>query len=195
MKRIFTLAAIAATTLTFAQNGAQDKTNVEPGHVLSANLTASNPGQFGISYEREGKSFFYKDSNKSSSTLNLSLGAMLYEVGNYEFIGGGYIVEVGNRTYYGKQGEQFKGFYSANSLSYGSIEFDDTDAGAKIDGTYSYFSFFSPEIGYKIRLGNFVIDPFIGAQWKIEIKGKGDIDNHNVDEWAFRGGLKIGYKF
>ena len=109
MKRIFTLAAIAATTLTFAQNGTDDNTNKDSGHVLSVNATMSNPGQFGISYEREGKSFFYRDSEKSSSFLNASFGGMLYEVGDFEFVGGGVIVELGSRTYYGKQGQEFKG--------------------------------------------------------------------------------------
>ncbi|QYJ67894.1 hypothetical protein [Flavobacterium litorale] len=194
MKKIFTIAAIITASIAFAQDDTST-TNFKAGNVLSANLTASSPGQIGLSYEREGSSFFFKSQKKKSTVLNVSYGAMNYEVNNFDVDGTGFVIEYGTRNYYGKQGKEFKGFYTANYLSYGSIDFNETILGTEFDGTYSYFSFFSPEIGYKFKFGNFVVDPFIGAQWKIEIAGKGDIDNKNTDEWAFRGGIKLGYNF
>lgn len=63
------------------------------------------------------------------------------------------------------------------------------------EGTYSYFSFFTPELGYKFMLGNFAIDPFLGFMWKIEVKAKGDMENSIIDNWTPRLGLKVGYTF
>ena len=42
---------------------------------------------------------------------------------------------------------------------------------------------------------NLSIDPSVGVQWVIQMKGSGFVDNKNVDEWAGRFGIKVGYTF
>ncbi|WP_417350296.1 hypothetical protein [Flavobacterium alkalisoli] len=190
MKKIFTLAAIVATAFTFAQdNDASGKYNN-----LSLNFMASEPHQGGLSYETNFLTSKHGSEGRTN-VLNISVGTMSYDVEFLSIDGTGFVAELGGRQYYGKNKAEFKGLYSSNYLSYGNISFDEDTMFGKFDGTYSYFSFFSPEIGYKFAFGNFTLDPFVGAIWKIEIKGQGDVDNVNVDEWAFRGGLKLGYKF
>jgi hypothetical protein len=39
------------------------------------------------------------------------------------------------------------------------------------------------------------IDPYVGFNWKWTFKGKGDVDNINVDQAVFKAGIKIGYSF
>lgn len=191
MKKIFTLAAVMATSLIFAQNestDAQEKKSTK--HTVSLNGMYSEPGQMGLSYE-----YYDTAKNKSygkSFVANVSIGVMNYDSDIVDVDGTGFVIELGGRTYYGKERG---GLYTSNYLSYGSIEFDESTLFGKFKGTYSYFSFFSPEIGYKIKFGNVSIDPYIGGMWKIEVKGKGDIDNNNTDEWVLRGGLRVGYSF
>lgn len=184
MKKIFTLIAFAASGLIFAQtNDSIQK------HTVSLNGMYSEPGQIGLSYEYYK---YYSSSSKKAFVANLSYGVMNYDAGVVDVDGSGFVIELGGRNYFD---ESYKGFYTSNYLSYGSIEFDEDTLFGKFEGTYSYFSFFSPEIGYKIKFGNISIDPYIGAMWKIEVKGKGDVDNINTDEWVMRGGLRIGYNF
>lgn len=189
MKKIFTMAALLAATFAFAQETTETAT--EKGrHQFAINAQYSEPGNIGVHYEYQKP---LKDSKYASShVVNLGVGFMNYEVGPIDTNGAGFVIELGSRTYFNSKHE---GFYYSNYLSYGNIKFDENVSGVKVDGTYSYFSFFSPEIGYKIQLGDFSIDPFVGVMWKLEIKGKGDIDNKNVDEWAMRAGVKVGYRF
>lgn len=196
MRKIFTLAALALSAVSFAQEQTTTEVN-EPAsdfrNTVSVRGMYGDPSQFGLSYEFGG----VMCDKRSANVVNVSYGTMNYEIDNTDFDvdGQGFVIELGRKSFYGKQGTELKGFYSANYLSYGAIEFDkDTEFG-KFDGTYSYFSFFSPEVGYKIRFEGFSVDPFIGIMWKIEVKGKGDIDNINTDEWVPRAGLKIGYSF
>jgi hypothetical protein len=119
---------------------------------------------------------------------------MNYDADVVDVDGSGFVIEFGSRQYFNDK-KLREGFYYSNYLSYGSIKFDENTDLGKFDGTYSYFSFFAPEIGYKIVFGDFSIDPFLGANWKIEIKGKGDVDNNYTDEWAVRAGVKVGYSF
>ena len=193
MKKFLTLVALAATTLVSAQETAVETEatkNANP-HTFSVNYLSSDPSQVGLSYEFSGLTL---DKKKSTNVVNLSYGMMNYEVEGFDFDGAGFVIELGHKNYFEKDGT-FTGFYTANYLSYGHIQFDEETIFGKFDGTYSYFSFFSPDLGYKMQWGNFVLDPSIGGIWKIEIKGKGDIDNRYVDEWAFRAALKIGYNF
>ena len=196
MKRIFTLAALALSTFVFAQEQTTtteaDKTIVKQ-NTVSVRGMYGDPSQWGLSYEFGG----LLTDDRSSNVVNVSYGTMNYEVDGADFDvdGQGFVIELGRKSFYGKQGKELKGFYSANYLSYGAIEFDEDFGPDNFKGTYSYFSFFSPEVGYKIMAGNFSIDPFIGIMWKIEVKGKGDIDNANTEEWVPRAGLKIGYSF
>ncbi len=193
MKKIITMAAFLAASFAYAQETtevAPETTPQKGRHQFSLNAQYSDPSSIGIQYEyqkplKEGK-------YASSHVVNLAVGLMNYEVGGFDTNGAGFVIELGGRNYFSNKHE---GFYYSNFISYGNIKFSETISGVDFDGTYSYFSFFSPEIGYKIQLGDFSIDPFIGVMWKLEIKGKGDIDNKNVDEWAMRAGLKVGYRF
>lgn len=107
--------------------------------------------------------------------------------------GFGWNIELGSLYYFN---ETQKGFYWGNFLSYGSFKFDqDLSDGANFEGKYRYFSFFSPEIGFKFDVGNFVINPNLGAMWKIELKGKGDVDNNFTDVWSGKAGLSVRYIF
>lgn len=127
-----------------------------------------------------------------SNILQLAYGMMNYEAGGLDIDGQGFTIDLGSRNYFGANNA---GFYTSSFLSYGNIKFDETILGDKVEGTYSYFSFFNPEIGYKINLGGFCIDPFAGIMWKIEVKGKGFIDNRHVNEWTPRVGIRVGYQF
>jgi|GEM_PF-439698 len=212
MKKVLIFAAFMAASVGFAQTTTTTTTTtVHDGKTTTAsettvydsNVTISAFGSFpeqnqvGLSIEFLGskktkamndKSFsFY-----SSKIVNLSYGMMDYDVPGADIDGKGFVVELGPRTYFlGRN----SGPYLGNYVSYGRFTFDDDFGGGNDDGTYSYISLFSPEAGFKAKLGPVAIDPFIGIMWKIEIKGEGYIDNRNVDEWVPRIGLKIGYEF
>lgn len=198
MKKILTLTALALSTFAIAQEKTATTVDTiaktaEFQNNISVRGMYGDPSQFGLSYEFGG----VMCNKRSANVVNVSYGTMNYEDDNFDFDvdGQGFVIELGRKNYYGKQGDELKGFYSANYLSYGAIEFDDEIEFIKFEGTYSYFSFFSPEVGYKIQFGGFSIDPFIGIMWKIEVKGKGDVDNINTEEWVPRAGLKLGYNF
>ncbi|WP_191018871.1 hypothetical protein [Flavobacterium selenitireducens] len=198
-------AQTTTTTTTTTTNDGKTHTASETS-VYDKNVTVSAFGSFpelnqvGLSVEflgnkktkaMDSKSFsFY-----SSKVVNVAYGMMKYDVnvpGIDDLEGEGFVVELGQRTYFMGRNS---GPYLGNFLSYGRISYDDDFGIFGDEGTYSYFSFFSPEAGYKIKLGPVAVDPFVGIMWKLEIKGKGYIDNRNVDEWVPRLGLKIGYEF
>lgn len=190
MKKTITLIALMASSLIFAQTTdtvEKKETESKSGKIstLYLNGNYSEPGQIGLSYER-GK-------DGKSTIVNLSYGYMNYDAGPVDVDGSGFVIEIGGKHYFNQKANE--GLYSSNSLSYGNINFDEQIGSGKFDGTYSYFSFFVPQVGYKINFGKFSVDPYIGAMWKIEVKGKGDIDNNNTDEWVLRGGVRVGYSF
>jgi hypothetical protein len=199
MKKVFFFSALLAFTTGFAQ----DKTTTTVTSTMTSTrdkaLTLSVYGSFidlnqvGLSLEFLGSSDTSTMNSKthswySSKVVDAAYGMMRYEAGGGHTDGNGFVVDLGSRMYFGTANSAL---YFANYLSYGNIKF--TENGA--DGTYSYFSFFSPELGYKIKAGNFAIDPFAGIMWKLEIKGQGGIDNKNVNEWTPRVGIKLGYQF
>ncbi|WP_130736906.1 autotransporter domain-containing protein [Flavobacterium sp. J27] len=159
---------------------------------LSAYYTGGNFTQVGLSLER-GR---LKENNKQfvSHVINLGINNYDYKVDNLKVTGTGFVIESGLRTYINND-KTNKNFYVGNFFSYGNLKFDENFLFGKFEGTFSYFSLFSPEIGYKIKAKNFVIDPFAGIQWQWQIKGKGDIDNVNVNNWQPRIGIRIGYQF
>lgn len=197
---------IPSLLLMAASVCAQTTTSVEKSNKTTLSIYGSVPelNQVGLSLEFMGKTSSHSMKEKtysmhSSKVVNLAYGMMDYDfsaLGNHSVKGNGFIVDIGSRSYL-KNSDS--GLYMANYLSYGRIEFDDSYtvliADAKFKGTYQYFSFFSPEIGYKIKAGPISIDPFAGIMWKLEVKGKGDVDNKNVEEWMPRFGLKLGMTF
>lgn len=193
MKRILLL-ALLIPALNFAQEKETVKDSV-PTHrfTLSGSSIFSDPSQAGLNIEYKSK--HKSNGRNTSSVLNLSVGIMNFDNDLADIDGNGFVIELGNRTYIEKG--KWDGFYGENFISYGNVKFDETVAGVgKFEGTYSYWSIINPNVGYKFMIGkNVSIDPFIGANWKWEVKGKGDVDNKYVDNFVFRAGLKIGYTF
>lgn len=216
MKKILVFTALFAWASSIAQTTTTTTTTtIHDGKTHTAsetsaydgNVTVSAFGSFpelnqaGISVEFMGNKKTKSMNDKSfsfysSKIVNVAYGMMKYEqalpiVDDIDIDGQGFVVELGQRTYFmGKN----SGPYLGNYISYGRISFDDETILGD-DGVYSYFSLFSPEVGFKAKLGPVAIDPFVGIMWKIEVKGQGYIDNRNVDEWVPRIGLKIGYEF
>lgn len=200
MKRILLSLLVASGLFATAQETAQ-KQDFE---IISVEVGTSVGKQIGIVWEFE--SWLHKKESdykkfKSSQVVKLfytadvlkSTNAMVKDVD-----GKGFAIELGSRTYYNKEG--YKGFYSGNYLMGGSMQFENSNyatvGDAKFSGTYTYFSFFSPEVGFKFNLSKkLVLDLHLGTAWLIEIKGKGDVDNRHFDNWLFRTGLALGYSF
>ncbi len=182
MKKISTIVLLFVCALSFAQDDVK-KANI----TVSPYYLWSEPSQIGLSFELNRGTLFGSGGN--SSILQVAYGTMTYEVGNQEADGTGYVIELGSRGYFS---EKDSGVYTQNTLAYGNIEFKEN--GYK--GTYSYFSFLNPTVGYKFKVGeNLSIDPSVGVQWVIQMKGSGFIDNNYIDEWAGRFGIRVGYTF
>ncbi|WMI70066.1 hypothetical protein [Mangrovimonas sp. YM274] len=132
-----------------------------------------------------------EDSDKPIKTATAFLGysMMDYSTPVGSATGNGYTFWLGSKTYFNK--ENAKGFYIGNNFNFGAVWFDENG----VDGRFSYLSLFSPELGYKFKFGNLIVEPIIGTAWNIEIKGQGFIDNKYVDNWQHRGALRIGYSF
>lgn len=222
MKKLFSAMAVTLVCSAFAQTTTTTTTTTTHDgktHTSSASseydgkFTLSAIGSFptlnqvGLSLEflgtKETKSMNDKSiSFYSSKIVNVTYGMMKYEfdvplLGERDVDGQGFVIEVGQRTYFSGKSN---GLYMGNYLSYGNIKFDENvsylgSISDNFEGTYQYFSFFSPEVGYKIQAGPVAIDPFVGVMWKLEVKGKGDIDNRNVEEWTPRVGIKVGMVF
>lgn len=116
--------------------------------------------------------------------------------------GNGFGLEIGTKKFFSK--EAYKGFYGASYATYGNIKFKEENlitnpisgSTEEFEGKYRYFSFFSPEIGYKFLITEKIaINLHVGTSWLIEVKGKGDIDNKAFDNWVLRSGIAIGYNF
>jgi hypothetical protein len=107
--------------------------------------------------------------------------------------GQGAQIDLGNRTYFNKKA--WNGLYLQNTGTIGAVWFKETVLGNSVGGRYAYWSLFNPDLGYKLQLGHFLIDPSIGFIWKWEIKGSArhGVDNKNFDNFNPRFGLKIGY--
>ncbi|MBA4153015.1 autotransporter outer membrane beta-barrel domain-containing protein [Flavobacterium sp.] len=187
MKKITSLVLLFLCITAVAQENENKQSNI----TVSPYYLFSEPSHYGLSFELNYGNMY--GTGGSSSILQVAYGTMTYEVGGYESNGDGYVIELGSRGYFNKKDS---GVYSQNTLAYGNIKFEEVEGGVTYKGTYSYFSFFSPTVGYKFKFGeNFSVDPSVGVQWVIQMDGSGFIDNKNVDEWAGRFGIKVGYTF
>ena len=184
MKKFLLITTLLFSTLFFAQKR-------EP-ITISTYFSGGNINTLGLSLER-GRS---KEDKKhfTSYILNVGFANMDYEIGSFKDNGTGFVIETGIKSYLNNKQEN-KGIYAGNFISYGNIKYEKLFLFSSFKGTFSYFSLFSPEIGYKFKVKNFAIDPFAGIMWQWQIKGKGDIDNVNVDVWQPRLGLRLGYQF
>lgn len=198
MKKLL-LTAVALCAI-FTSNAQEENDKFEEKEVgeytYSIHTSFADHMSFGVEAESQG--YILKEDGYVH-TVDVRISYSTFDYAEQLDRGSGIQVEVGSKTFYTKK--QVKaGFYSANFLSYGRYDFEETLYAAgedyEFDGRYSYFSFLAPEIGYKLMLGDkFSIDPFAGVMWKIEIKGKGDIDNNITDEWVPKFGVKLGYTF
>jgi len=160
-------------------------------HSISTFVNLSMPSDVGIVYEFKGFNLLKNSKKKEnqSTLIHIAGSSLEYKENGFSTTGTGYSFGIGKREYLGKEK---KGWYFENSTVYSSIEFSDF----MFSGTYSYYSLFNSNVGYKTFIGkNINIEPFIGYMWKWEIKGKGDIDNKNIDNLVFRAGFKLGYSF
>lgn len=185
MKKIL-LVCLAVPAMMFAQ-----EEESQSQRTISIHGAADFVGKVGLSYEVSTKS---KADFKKSIYADFSYGATSIDfVGIPSIDGNGFVFGIGTRVYWNK--EDYKGFYTHSGIESGDIKFDQYTPIGRFEGKYRYISFFNPSIGYKAKLGKFSIDPSIGFQWNIEIKGKGDFDNKFVDNTSLKLGLKVGYSF
>jgi hypothetical protein len=158
-------------------------------------VQAGNIGLFGI----EGE-YVLSNEYKYSSAILLNINANALEIktdyGNT--IGTGFEIGIGSRKYLNSKSKKY-GFYKDTYFNYGSVQFDDkldyNNASFKVNGTYKYISIINFSTGYKFLLKNFVIEPSLSVRYNIELKGIGFVDNKDIENWLFHGGLKIGYSF
>lgn len=197
MKKILLAVLVFTGVSVFSQEEIdpkkQEETKTNKKEVfIGVKLQVGQIATFGLDAEFNGK--FNKKQYYESKVAFISSSAVSYDFENYSTIGTGFELGYGNRSYLQK-GKESKGFYFENFLTYGKIDFDGNYITNQISGTYSYWSLFNSNIGYKARAGNFVFEPAIGGQWNWEVKGKGQVDNKNIDNLFFRGSFKIAYTF
>ena len=189
MKKLSIITALLFSTFFYGQEGEKPRTKT-----LSVELAASLGGNIGLSYEDSPKQ------NKYFKGLTTTKVARIYYIGdNLEsdsaFIddipGNGIGISLGQRNYFN---ETAKGFYFGGNFGTESIKYKESKY--NFEGTYTYITLFSPEIGYKFLIAKKIAVNFhAGTSWLIEYKGKGDIDNKDFDNWIFRAGLSVGYAF
>lgn len=190
MKKILLLLALVPTAF-FGQ-----EETPKPKATLSANVNVSEPSVLGLSLElpyaiKKQEETDAKKSKKyvKSSVFNLSYATMYYD-GNKNLTGKGFEIQTGSRTYFNEV--KHEKFYAESFLSYGNVKFDEPF----FDGKYSYWSLIDGNIGYKLKITEgFYVDPSAGFAWKWEVKGKGDVDNKDIDNLIYRFGVKLGFQF
>jgi hypothetical protein len=191
----FLFLAMFLPIVSFAQEVKEENATtpeVKNRLTVSGNFLYSDPTQFGLSLEYKNKK--QEHERNTSKILNLSGAKMNYDSNIVDIDGDGFVIELGSRTYIEKG--KWDGFYGENFISYGNVKFDENLGGlGEFDGTYSYWSIINPNVGYRLMAGPVSFDASVGANWKWEVKGKGDIDNKYVDNFVFRAGIKIGYTF
>jgi hypothetical protein len=193
MKRILLLLAVGITSQGFAQEKVQEPAKepakvLEQKHTISVGFRASEPDLLAVTLETKNinQTFGFNSSN----IFTAALGAVSVSNGFETVTGSGFVIEIGSRTFL-KKGS-WSGFYTQSGLEGGSIKFSETI----YSGTYKYFSFFNPDLGFKWQVSKgFSIDPSFGCIWKIEWKGTGDVDNKIFTNFVPKLGLKLGYSF
>lgn len=124
---------------------------------------------------------------KLSNTLYFTDGTQH----KFDIKGKGHAVELGFRKYFSNK--IGSGFYAGTGLKYSTLKFKESIIDLK--AKYTYFSPFTPEIGYKLDLGSkLFLEAFVGTEWRLKIKRDDEI-GHLFDPWEFKLGAAIGYKF
>lgn len=176
---------------------AQEETN-QKKNLLSVELGANVGGNLGITYERESDltTKLFRRESKFSNVAKIYMITHDLSYGSESISGTGFGVEWGRKRFFNKQ--ETKGFYFGSRIMAGSIYFDGyiSSLSKFFEGRYSYLSFLAPDLGYKLLIAEKIsVDLHLGTAWLIEIKGKGDVDNKDFNNWVFRGGLLVGYRF
>jgi len=188
-KNILTAVLLLSGTVLFAQEGRKDD---REGITISANANVSEPSMLGVSIEWEKSKT--RHGRNGSLLLNIAATQLQYDNKVVDVTGNGFAFELGSRNYF-KKGT-FEGFYTQSFLTYSSTKFNERTPLGNFEGKYTYWSLINGDIGYKINIGkHFSIDPSVGFNWKWEVKGKGDVDNKQFDNFVFRAGIKAGYRF
>ena len=188
MKILITAIISLITFLIFAQ----------PKNTISALIKSGVYNEFGLSFEQHKEKKIFNLNN--SQIFNLTRTQFVLFNTNIPTIsvqGSGFIAEFGYKLFFNKQ--KFNKWYVQNSISSGYVNFDDTFNydiyKYNFKGVFSFVSIIQPEIGYKINVGRFSIDPAIGWQWNIELKSQGEFNNQIVDNTFIKAGIKVGYQF
>lgn len=205
MKKILILTCLLTGIISNAQN--EKKSDSINTRVIYLESSASVGSNLGVSLETtsgDGNSWIFPKLKQtrvykffySTSTLTFS-SPFISDVD-----GSGWSVELGSKTYFNQ--DEHKGFYFGNYLMFGNLEFDEEnhydanefEGDGKFYGKYRYFSFISPEIGFKFLIANTVaVNLHIGGSWIIEFGSKGDVSNKSFDNIKPRLGLSLGYNF
>lgn len=184
MKKIILLAALMVAAFSFGQ---ETEGTIPEDRTATVYLFAGGmPAQIGVYFEASSEIL----GNTRFWFGSIAAGSLTYEDGPFEADMNGYVAEIGIKSFFNKQ-NPWKGLYYSNSISNGKFKYDEDGANAE----YQYWSFVNPEFGYKLMLGPVAVVPYLGATWKIEVEGKGGVDNKNVDNWVPRMGLRLGYSF
>lgn len=205
MKKILCSLLIAFSTAAFSQETPKEESKSDL-NVISLELSVGVGANIGVVFEDKSSTPLFgkkgEDKNVSNITKIYYSSVTLTSSSGFvkDFDGSGFGIEYGERYYLGKK--KHEGFHFTNYIVYGRYSFDESNistfGGVSIPfkGKYEYFSFFSPEIGYKVLIGkNFALNLHAGATWLIETKGQGDVDNQSFDNWAVKLGLGLGYSF
>lgn len=190
MKKII----LCSLTLLSIATGFSQEEKIDKNSI-GLHFTGSQISTIGIFHET-----FYKDKKNInySRIFEVNYAATTAKIESLEFTGSGIELRSSVRRYLKEN--TTNGFFTKSSLSYGNLKFNDSkDLGilsVNYKGTYSYFSFFAPEIGYDFMIGSKIRASLnAGTQWQIEIKGKDDVDNKDFDNWLYRFGARISYDF
>lgn len=131
-----------------------------------------------------------------NSTLYLKIASQAkypnITIGGHEISPEGFSSALGYRSYFSKT-KMYRGLFFANEWKYSRVKYKDS----RFSGRYSYLSFFAPELGWKIMFGKrkkLGLEIAGGVEWAIEIKGKGDVDNKNFDNWKPKASIGLGYQ-
>ncbi len=203
MKKVLLFATLLATATLFAQEKTTDEKTT-----IALTGSVGNGANLGLVWETHNvkslsQLIFNKDIDPDdfsrSSIMKLSFIYTYPQNVAGEPWSWGSEVKIGQRSYIHKK-RLAKGFFIANYWAFGNNEFNEKQnaiGGGTTEyyGKYRYFSFVAPEMGWRFQMGNVNLNFFLNTMWKIELKGKGHVDNKDFSNWDTRLGLSIGYKF